>query len=49
MSCLVKEQEETLETDTTTSVDIAMTTTTVTSPVNKVAAHWAQQVTNRRL
>jgi hypothetical protein len=38
-----------LETDTTTSVDMAMTTTTVTSPVNKVAAHWAQKVSNRRL
>jgi hypothetical protein len=26
-----------------------MTTTTATSPVNKVAAHWAQKLTNRRL
>ncbi len=28
---------------------MAMTATTVTSPVNKVAAHWAQIVFNRRL
>jgi hypothetical protein len=28
---------------------MAMTATTVTSPVNKVAAHWAQKVINRRL
>jgi hypothetical protein len=26
-----------------------MTITTATSPVNKVAAHWAQKVINRRL
>ena len=26
-----------------------MTATTATSPVNKVAAHWAQKVINRRL
>jgi hypothetical protein len=38
-----------LETDTTISVDKAMTATTVTSPVNKVAAHWVQKVINRRL
>jgi hypothetical protein len=38
-----------LETDTTTSVDMAMTATTVTSPVNKVRVHWAQKVINRRL
>jgi hypothetical protein len=38
-----------LETDTTTSIDMAMTATTVTSPVNKVAVHWAQKVINRRL
>ncbi len=49
LSCLVKEQEETLETNTTTSVDMAMTATTVTSPVNMVTAHWAQKVINRRL
>jgi hypothetical protein len=35
--------------NTTTSVNMAMTTTTVTSPVNKVAAHWVQKVINRRL
>ncbi len=28
---------------------MAMTATTVTSPVNKVAVHWAQKVINRRL
>ncbi len=49
LSYLVKEQEETLETDTTTSVNMAMTTTTVTSLVNNVTAHWAQKVINRRL
>ncbi len=38
-----------METDTTTSVDMAMATTTVTSPINKIAAHWAQKVINRRL
>jgi hypothetical protein len=27
---------------------MAMTTTTVTSPVNKVAAHWVQKVINKR-
>jgi hypothetical protein len=41
LSCLVIEQKETLEMDTTISVDMAMTTTTVTSLVNKVAEHWA--------
>jgi hypothetical protein len=35
--------------DSTISVDKAMTTTTATSPVNMVAAHWAQKVINRRL
>jgi hypothetical protein len=35
--------------DTTTSIDMAMTATIATSPVNKVAAHWAQKVLNRRL
>jgi hypothetical protein len=49
MSCQVKEQEETLEEDTTTSIDMAMTATPATSPVNKVVAHWAQKVINRRL
>ncbi len=38
-----------MEMDTTISVDKAMTPTTVTSPVNKVAVHWAQKVINRRL
>jgi hypothetical protein len=38
-----------LETNTTTSIDMAMTTTAVTSPVNKVVAHWARKVINRRL
>jgi hypothetical protein len=38
-----------MEKDTTISNDMAMTATTVTSPVNKVAAHWAQKVFNRRL
>jgi hypothetical protein len=38
-----------LEMDTTTSVDMVMTATTVTSLVNKVAVHWVQKVTNRRL
>jgi hypothetical protein len=35
--------------DSTISVDKAMTATTATSPVNKVAAHWARKVMNRRL
>jgi hypothetical protein len=35
--------------DSTTRVDKAMTATTATSLVNKVAAHWAGKVTNRRL
>ncbi len=38
-----------METDTTISVDKAMTATTVTSPVNRVTAHWAQKAINRRL
>ncbi len=38
-----------METDTTISVDMAMTATTVTSLVNKIAAHWVQKVINRRL
>jgi hypothetical protein len=38
-----------LETDTTTSVDMAMTTTTVTSLVNKVAVHWVRKVISKRL
>ncbi len=49
LSCQAKEQEETFESNTTTSIDMDMTTTTVTSPVNKVAAHWARKVINRRL
>jgi hypothetical protein len=49
LACQVEEQEETLETDSTISVDKAMTATTATNPVNKVAAHWAQKVINRRL
>ncbi len=47
MSCQVKEQEETFETNTTINVDMAMTATTVASMVNKVAAHWVQKVINR--
>jgi hypothetical protein len=35
--------------DTTTSIDMAMTATTVTSLVNKVAVHWVQKVINTRL
>ncbi len=35
--------------DSTIRVDKARTATTATSPVNKVAAHWAQKVINRRL
>jgi hypothetical protein len=38
-----------MEKDTTISNDMAMTATTVTSPANKVAAHWARKVINRRL
>ncbi len=38
-----------MEMDTTISVDKAMTATTVTSLINKVAAHWARKVINRRL
>ncbi len=38
-----------METDTTISVDMAMTATTVTIPVNKVTAHWAQKLINRTL
>jgi hypothetical protein len=38
-----------LEMDTTISVDKAMTATTVTSPVNKVLAHRARKVINKRL
>jgi hypothetical protein len=45
----LKNREETLETDSTISVDKAMTTTTATSPANKVVAHWAQKVINRKL
>jgi hypothetical protein len=35
--------------NTTISVDMAMTATTVTSLVDKVAAHWVQKEINRRL
>jgi hypothetical protein len=49
LSCQVEEQEETFEMKTKTSINMAMTAATVTSPVNKVAAHWAQKVINRRL
>ncbi len=38
-----------METNTTISIDKAMTATTVTSLVNKVMVHWAQKVINRRL
>jgi hypothetical protein len=38
-----------LETDSTISAAKDMTATAATSPVNKVAAHWAQKVNNRRL
>jgi hypothetical protein len=49
LSCQVEEQEETLEKDTTISNDMTITATTVTSSVNKVMAHWARKVINRRL
>jgi hypothetical protein len=35
--------------NTTTSIDIAMTATTVTSLVNMVVAHWVQKIITRRL
>ncbi len=38
-----------METDTKTSIDMAMTATSVTSLVNKVAVHWVQKVINKRL
>ncbi len=38
-----------MEKDTTISDDMAMIATTVTSPVNKVAAHWARKIINRGL
>ena len=38
-----------MEKDTTISNDMAITATTVTSPVNKVVAHWVRKVINRRL
>ncbi len=38
-----------METDTQISVHKAMTATTVTSQVNKFAAHWARKVIHRRL
>ncbi len=49
LACQVEEQEETLEMDSTISVGKVMTPTTATSLVNKVMAHWARKVINRRL
>jgi hypothetical protein len=50
LACLVKEQKDLSDSeDTNTSVDWAMTATTDIGPANKVAAHWAQKITNRKL
>jgi hypothetical protein len=50
LACLVKEQKDISDSeDTNTSVDWAMTATTDIGPANKVAAHWAQKITNRKL
>jgi hypothetical protein len=50
LACLVEEQEKILKSnDTNTSVDWAMNATTDISWANKVAAHWAQQIKNRKL
>jgi hypothetical protein len=50
LACLVEEQEEILESDdTNTSVDWAMNATTDIGPANKVAAHWARNIKNRKL
>ena len=42
------EQEKNEEMEIQTSIDMAMTATTVTGHANKVAAHWAQKLANRR-
>ena len=50
MACLVEEQEDISDSeDTNTSVDWAMTATTDIGPANKVAAHWARKIKNRKL
>jgi hypothetical protein len=50
LACLVEEQEELVEPEeTNTSVDWAVNATTDIGPTNKVAAHWARKINNRRL
>jgi len=50
LACLVKEQEDTSDSeDTNTSVDWAMTATTDIGSANKVVAHWARKIKNQML
>jgi hypothetical protein len=47
LACLVEEQEE-LSSGSTTNVEMAMSAIAKGIPSNKVAAHWAQKLQNRK-
>jgi hypothetical protein len=47
LACLVKEQEES-SSGSTTNVEMAMSALAIRIPSNKVAAHWAQKLQNRK-
>jgi hypothetical protein len=47
LACLVKEQEES-SSGSTTNADMAMLAIAKGIPSNKVAAHWAQKLQNRK-
>ena len=47
LACLVEEQEET-SSESTTNVEMAMLAIVKGIPSNKVAAHWAQKLHNRK-
>ncbi len=47
LACLVKKQEES-SSESTTNVEMAMLAIVKGIPSNKVAAHWAQKLHNRK-
>jgi hypothetical protein len=47
LACLVEEQEES-SSGSTTNIEMAMSATAKGIPSNKVAAHWAQKLQNRK-
>ena len=49
LACLVEEQEEPISEESHTNIERAMSAIGPGSPTNKVSAHWARKLHNRKL